>query len=350
MTDIIARCPGCKAKFKIRGAERLGGKKIVCRKCETPFRIRLPKAAAKRGGDDEVIEIGDEAVVSDDELVVADEFGGDLEFEDAQSEPAAAGDDDDYGRPARLPTPGRLAPRKKKDKSPAEAEKPGKPDAKARPAAKKSKTLLIVAASFGGLVALAAIGSGIYLVQRGLAAPKFEPPQKYVDFKPDAFTLAASIPEGWERDYGGGRGGQPSWARFGDGKLRVEIRESISGGAMAQAAIAAAQKAGADGGDPDARDPVLKIHLMQKDAFAENFHEYSEAPADRIKTGFGDSRVADFSGTEGMFRTKVKGCRATVMNSLRQFTISCKCPPSIFDQARPVFHKIVASVGSGSMP
>ncbi len=90
---------------------------------------------------------------------------------------------------------------------------------------------------------------------------------------------------------------------------------------------------------------------MQKHIVAENFDGYEEEPGRPIKTaGFGDGWIADFTAKEGFFKTGVRGCHATVLNSIHQYTVTCRCSPALFNDAKPLFEKVVKSMGVGSAP
>jgi hypothetical protein len=103
---------------------------------------------------------------------------------------------------------------------------------------------------------------------------------------------------------------------------------------------------------PDSRSdasPAELIHEHQRQQSSEKFKSYSEEPRSRgIKTkGFGEGQISDFTATEGIFGTEVRGCRATVLNPLRQFTVTCKCPPPLFQDAKPVFEKVISTLNCG---
>ena len=91
----------------------------------------------------------------------------------------------------------------------------------------------------------------------------------------------------------------------------------------------------------DSRTPAPKV--------SRTVQFYSEEPRSRgIKTkGYGEGQISDFTATEGIFATEVRGCRATILNPLRQFTVTCKCPPALFPEAKPVFEKVISTMNCG---
>jgi hypothetical protein len=95
--------------------------------------------------------------------------------------------------------------------------------------------------------------------------------------------------------------------------------------------------------------PSELIHEHQRRQSSENLKSYSEDPRSRgIKTkGFGEGQISDFTATEGILGTEVQGCRATVVSRTLQFTVTCKCPPSLFQDAKPVFEKVISTLNCG---
>jgi predicted Zn finger-like uncharacterized protein len=355
VTKILAQCPGCKTQFKIPNAEQMAGKKVICKKCQTAFRIRAPKPATKRpADDDEIIDVGEEALVEEEDPFLEDAEKEDeiLDGEILDGEPAEA--DEDFDMPPARPLAGR------RPAAPSALKRPGKTKGKKKPEggggekkkpAKNTNTMLVVIIVVVSLLAFGGIGGGYYLVLQLGKTAKYHPPKKkdYIDFRPKNFQISCKIPKDWKEEHGGGMAGQPVWCRFTDGKLIIEARESISGGAMGQAALAGQQNADPMGKN-EAISAVQRIHEDQEARFAENYVDYNEEPARKIMTGFGDSRISDFTAKEGLLKSNVSGCRATILNTIHQFTVSCKCPPAIFKDAKPVFEKVVISMGGGTAP
>jgi hypothetical protein len=203
------------------------------------------------------------------------------------------------------------------------------------------RTLII--AGLIGSVALAA-GGAYFLRGSGQGTP-YVAPATYVSFSPKIFemTLNCEVPADWKQRFRGGKNIGPMWAGFTDGRLSVEISENLTGGAIREAVVAMRKKAA-----PARRDApaVEQIHEYQREKSSENFKSYNEAPRSQgIKTkGYGDAQISDFTATEGIFSTEIRGCRATALNQAHQLTVICKCPPSLFEDAKPVFEKIVASL------
>jgi hypothetical protein len=338
MTRIFGLCPRCKSRIKINNVERLDGHKILCRDCGYTIRIRNPKRAlVRRQSDDaEVFDIDESDLIEDSNPV-----------ENEDDEFAVAIDEED-DLPAYQPLLYRSVV-KKKPAEDTEDEPAGGlvPRAGTKGDRKQKKNpLLITLALLGGLALVGLAAGGLYWMKAvGIGkAKKFEPPQNYETFAPKELELSAKVPEGWTTSSGGGQAAIPIFARFSSGPVSVEVRESVSGGALGQAAIAT------QGANPEVprEAPVVGIHVLHKRDFEEIYSKYNETFGRPITTrGYGEGRISDFTASEGLFGTPIKGCRATMMNSIHQFTVTCKCPASQFKDWKPVFEKIVESISTG---
>jgi hypothetical protein len=217
--------------------------------------------------------------------------------------------------------------------------------------AKKSSTSGVrskMAIAVAGLIALVGVlGGGTLLLRGPSQGTPYAAPQNYVLFNPKSYAsmLSCEVPQDWKQQIDGGQNIGPIIVRFTDGRLSVEICEHLTVHGIRETAVAMRQK-------PDSRrDASLAelIHEHQRQQASEKFKSYSEEPRSRgIKTkGFGEGQISDFTATDGMFGTEVRGCRATVLNPLRQFTVTCKCPPSLFQDAKPVFEKVISTMNCG---
>lgn len=325
VTTVLIRCSKCKTEYRIKNAEEMEGKKVLCKKCRAPISIRLPRSQAA-------------------EEPAEDEFGTGDAFDDEFASP---------GMRAPAPLPMKRAKKKpgtlRNPSATADEKKLGQGQG-AKAAAPKNTAVFFVVLGIG-LVILTGMGIGGVLLLRGGGSAKYVAPadNEYTEFRPQNCGISCKAPKNWSTDWGGGTGGQPYWARLGDDRLKIEVRESISGGAMAQAAIAMQQKMD-PGGRDESLSPAQQVHEAQEKRFAENYKEYHEQPARKIRTQFGEGRISDFSATEGLIKSTVVGCRTTMFNTTHQFTVSFKCSPSMFKDAKPVFEKVVASMGAGSGP
>jgi FHA domain len=225
---------------------------------------------------------------------------------------------------------------------------PQRPRAEKAIAKKMTTTGLRRGPIIAGLIALAVLGGGAYFLFGRNQPTQYEAPQKYVDFAPESYAtlLACEVPENWKQKFKGGKKTGPMWARFTDGPLSIEITENLTGGAIREAVVAMRRKPSRIPTDASVAE---QIHEYQRERAAEAFKSYTEDPRSRgIKTqGLGQARISNFTATEGILGADVAGCRATAVNQAYQFTVICKCPPSLLHDAQPVFEKVIASLRSG---
>ena len=209
----------------------------------------------------------------------------------------------------------------------------------------RSKTPLVGA---GLIAAVGLLAGGAFLMRGSSREAPYAVPQQYVLFNPKAYgsMLSCEIPQDWKQDVRGGQNIGPIVARFSDGRLSIEICENMSGSGIRETAVAMRQKS------ESARHDVSLtelIHEHERQPSAKKFKSYREDPNSRaIKTkGFGEGAGSDFTAADGIFGTEVRGCRATVLNPLQEFTVICKCPAATFTEAKPVFEKVIATLNCG---
>jgi hypothetical protein len=341
MTVACAARRALGSRIKINEAERLDGRKITCRGCRYPILVRAPKArASRRNSGPPTVELfgeeGEELVL--DALEVPESSTDEDEFEITL--------DDDEDIPEYRPVV-RRPPAKKKQPTRAEDAPPAGafvPSAAPEPSGKRS-ALLYVLLGAGVILLLGAGSTCLLLLTSGFGkGAKFEAPTNYVRFAPEGLPLSAAVPQDWAQTYAGGQNGIPISARFTFDSVSIDVRESIGGGALGQAGLAI--QAAAPGVPKEA--PVIGIHEYHRARFEEDYQNYNEGMSRPIKTrGYGEGRISDFTAKQGLFGSTIKGCRATVMNPIHQFTVTCKCIPSQFKDAKPVFEKIISSLSTG---
>ena len=162
----------------------MAGKKIKCRKCQTPFRVQAP---ARRAAD-------------------ADEYGHTTE---STTDPY--GRNVDFAKPGVLPVGGRKINKITKTQKKSAEEVEAEEKKKAEEWAKTKRKMLGIG---GAVLTIGLVIGGIFfgpaLVNSIANAGKIEPPKNYVEYAPDDSALKFEYPEGWEVDHGGGTGGQPN--------------------------------------------------------------------------------------------------------------------------------------------
>ncbi len=203
----------------------------------------------------------------------------------------------------------------------------------------------------GGSIALVGfVAVGAVLFHGTGQATKYEAPKTYVQFSPKAFEmiLSCEVPENWKQKFSGGKNAGPILAQFTDGRLSIEIREHLTGDGIREAVAAMRKQIDQARRDASAAE---QIHEYQRQKSSENFKSYAEGLwSQGIKTkGYGEARISDFTATDGLLGTEVSGCRATALNQARQLTVTCKCAPALFQDAKPVFEKVISSLSFGAV-
>ncbi len=361
MTRIFGLCPRCKSRVKINDAERMDGRKIVCRECGYSIRIRASKAAlaSNQSEELEVVEF-------------VDEDGDNVLFDNHEATAAHAIDEDEFAAaidkdseiPAYQPLARRPKAKKKSAKTSEDEDGSGsfvpKKDAKSGPRKGKQSPLVVGLICGGALLVIGGLAGGLVLLRTsGFGTPaKFEPPEKYVPIPVGLIPLAGAKPEGWKSKSGGGMQGIPIFVTISDdsGSISIDIRETEGSSAKGQRKkrLLSGQEVNQIGGPPTERvgeaPAVAGTHAYHKDVVMKNFSNYKESSGQPIETGFGEGFISDFTAEEGLFHGRVKGCRASLVHRERQFSIVCKCPPAQFKDVKPVFEKVIASLNPDEGP
>jgi hypothetical protein len=355
MTKICGLCPRCKSRIKINNVERLDGRKIACRDCGYTIRIRAGKAKApsSRGRrQPQELEVTE----------FFDEDGEEVLIENLQASAASALDDEEFSAPSvrELPAYRPLARRPQaKKKAPQYTDDDATsfvPAEKSTARKGKMSPLKIVGISVGFLIGFAAAFAGVSMLSSGGGSAKFEPPEKYVAIPVGLGPLAGEKPEGWSSVTGGGANGIPIYVRINHDDISVDIRETEGSSAKGKMkkAIMSGQELNQIGGPSIGRlgeaPGINSTHGYHLDVVMKNFSNYRENAAQPIETGFGMGLISDFTAEEGLFHSRVKGCRASLVARDHQYNIVCKCPAAQFKEVKPVFEKIVASLNPDEGP
>lgn len=239
-------------------------------------------------------------------------------------------------------------PRSKKPQvAPRAADDRDDPDDRPRPKKKKKKkpkpsnTPLIVGGVVGGVVLLALVVAGVFLL-RPRPAPKPTAPQSYAAYDSPDEVFHVSMPGGWKVKSSGLKGTGAIGAE--NGPANIKLHESLTGSLVGDIAGAAS-----DPNAPDEYQPVSKVHEHKKPEVAEEYNGYTEKPATSVATGFGKARRSEFAGKAGL-SGQVRGYRVTALGALTQITVVCVCPAGDWDTWEPVFAKVIASIGPGPAP
>jgi hypothetical protein len=154
-------------------------------------------------------------------------------------------------------------------------------------------------------------------------------------------TFAVLAPKAWNRDSGGVENHQ--WVEFVSKGVRIRVQDDSAG----IGDILAGPDRGVKKDDPTL-EVIHGVHLGKKETIEEDFQDYKEDKPVPFDCKLGMGRWSAFSGTQGaVFKTKVRGIRATVQSATRSVVFRCTCPESEWTTWRPIFEKIVTSAGPG---
>ncbi len=296
---MLSVCPHCGAKHKFADDSQVG-KKVRCRECEEPFAVQQANAAAGK----------------------------------RPAKKSAGGGSPPGGLPPR--TVGVKSKSKKKKPKSADAEPKKKPRAKS--SAGKSPALIGIVSVLG-----LALLIGVPLLFFGKKEP-MKPPESYDKFSHSKEqTFKCEYPSGWTVESGGGQSGAPPWAKFIKGDVKIQVKSSMGMSAIGD--IAKNTGGMSDGETAEERAPVATVHNLTKEKFAPEYGDYKESAPKAIETGFGDTRVSEFTGTSGF--SDVRGMRASMLGLNLQYTVICDCPEEDWDVCRPIFERVIKSMSRG---
>lgn len=155
--------------------------------------------------------------------------------------------------------------------------------------------------------------------------------------KDNAFSL--KHPGGWEVETGSRPDNTYSWARFTQGSAKVQVFADVAGSLMA----------GPTSGEHEEGSelaPVHGAHLQYKRNASEMYGDYKESEPALFKgAGLGEGRLSAFTGSGGgLFGSKLRGVRVTLMTNDRRVSVLCEAPAAEFEKMKPTFLAICRSL------
>jgi hypothetical protein len=219
------------------------------------------------------------------------------------------------------------------------------------PPAWASALMVLAAISVVALVMLFGFPRGVAHATAPKAFKKFSTPG-------NAFT--GQGPENWKRTRQAGMGGTMGEVRFRDGDAEIVVSDDLFGSLMGDIAAASdAQLQNIVGSLPgnmgesmagSNEPPIEKLHKTLNEA-KEMFEDYEEQPMQKVTNKIGEGRFSEFtarrkSGAMGK-GSKVKGWRATFLNTEKHLTVICSCPEADWTILKPSFEKVIMSLAPG---
>lgn len=176
-------------------------------------------------------------------------------------------------------------------------------------------------------------GGGDAAADAALASVPFSP-------KDGAFKL--NVPPGWGEPRTGSRPDNTySWAEFTKGSNRIRVDADVAGSLMS----------GADSfqgsGEEGEYTPVIVAHENNKKAVSEQYSDFAESEGVLFKgSSVGEGRISEFTASGGgLFGSKIRGYRITLLTNNRRVTVLLQCPEKEFESMKPTFLAVGRSVG-----
>ena len=328
-SSLSTQCPECGATFKLKDDSAVG-KKIKCRNCEAAFVVQ-PIGNGHKGVNGQKSgnghKPGNGRKAKAEEEPVEDLFD-DLGGERLQSLP-----------PRRLPHPTKKKKVEKPEPVPGdELEEVRQKTLKGEPKRKRQgvSPALIGAAA---VVGLGLLGLLVMVIRAG-GGSSINPNPTYSEFQDKVVHgFKIDYPSDWTAQ-GGGQTGSVIWARFEKDSAGVRIKSSMGAGAIGGAASAFSTGEELD----ESLTPVAQVHDFLRESYAQDYSDYQELSTYTVQGGMGDVRVSEFTATQGIFRTKMHGFRASLLGGLYQWTIIAKCPESDWAVCKPIFEHMIKSM------
>jgi len=159
-----------------------------------------------------------------------------------------------------------------------------------------------------------------------------------VEFAPKDGAFRLRHPQGWATDTGSRPDNTYSWATFTQGSAKVAVYADIGGSLMSGSDSAGQYEEGSE------LAPVHRAHEMYQKTASEEFSKYNEGKPTLFKGAMlGEGRIAAFTASGGLFGSKLRGYRVTLLSRDRRVSILCSCPAEDFKKMEPTFLAVCRS-------
>ena len=162
-----------------------------------------------------------------------------------------------------------------------------------------------------------------------------------VEFAPKDNAFRLRHPEGWKVETGARPDNTYSWGRFTQGSAKIQVYADVQGSLMAGPANPGQFEEGS------AFAPVQNAHESYKRTVAEEYSDFKESDPVLFKGApLGEGRISTFTASGGgLFGSKLKGYRVTLLSNDRRITLLCEAPEKEFSKLEPTFLAVCRSVG-----
>jgi hypothetical protein len=168
-----------------------------------------------------------------------------------------------------------------------------------------------------------------------------------------AFTYQR--PKGWK---GSGQievGGNAGSIELTSGTALVRIGADLAGSLMADMTTASNNQMGglADalpGGMGAAvraanKPAIERLHEAQAQTVGKKFEEFNDGKMQTLQSSLGEGRFSEFTGKDG--GREMHGYRVTILGGDKRYSVRAQCAESDWNTLKPVYEKIIQSIGPG---
>jgi hypothetical protein len=162
-------------------------------------------------------------------------------------------------------------------------------------------------------------------------------------------------PQGWRGEGKIEVGGNAGSIELRKNAAYVRIGADLAGSLMADVSTASSNSMGAAG---DAlpgglgtamraanKPAVEKLHDIQGTTLAAKFKDFKDGKMQPFQSKLGEGRFSEFTGE--LDANDIHGYRVTILGSDKRYSVRTQCTESDWKTLKPIFEKIVQSVGPG---
>lgn len=159
-------------------------------------------------------------------------------------------------------------------------------------------------------------------------------------------SFACVAPKGWAQIGAGTEGSNLGGAIFKTGDAKIDITTDLAGSLMADILKTPANPLEGENAPPPT-PPVEKLHVMGKKGAKNKYSDYKEQPMEKSSGSLGEICTSEWTASGGLFGAKLHGLRVTMLGGERRVTVFCECAENDWAKLKPVFTRVVGSIGSG---
>jgi hypothetical protein len=169
-------------------------------------------------------------------------------------------------------------------------------------------------------------------------------PTSYDSYNCPYGNFKVQYPAGWQVEPSGK--GRYASVTFTSGNAQISVETSITGSLIGDQVSASLGKFGPQD-VPEEMRPVSVVHEKEKEGFEDQEAVKEDKPT-MVKTAMGEGRRSEFKGSSA-FGGETRGCRVTTLSNDYRLRVVCKCPAAEWDALKPVFDKVIESLGIGKV-